>query len=296
MAHDPLAAARHCAPIRYTPATRSDRRSKEHGANQPPYGRDTPTLASAPDAAFNQGSSPYSQDATHSPYTRDQARYRLQGYNRSSARVIAGGCIVAIALLGVLVAGAASCTNPLAPFMGDGQASMTSTPVEQWRAGEMPHLYQVDPAWADEPYAGATVGESGCGPTCLSMAYVYLTGKTDLTPPEMAAFSERNGYVENGMTAWRLITEGSALLGLRAEELPASEGVVAGVLDAGYPVICSMGPGDFTTVGHFIVLCGRDENGDARVYDPNSPERSAQGWPIETVLGQALNLWELARK
>ena len=127
-------------------------------------------------------------------------------------------------------------------------------------------------------------------------AYVYLTGKTDLTPPEMAAFSERNGYVENGMTAWRLITEGSALLGLRAEELPASEGVVAGVLDAGYPVICSMGPGDFTTVGHFIVLCGRDENGDARVYDPNSPERSAQGWPIETVLGQALNLWELARE
>ena len=215
MVHDPLAAARHCAPIRYAPATRPDRRPKEHGANQPPYGRDAPTLASAPDAAFNQSASPYSQDATHSPYTRDQARYRLQGRSRSSARVIAGGCIAAIALLGVLVAGAASCTNPLAPFMGDGQASMTSTSVEQWRAGEMPHLYQVDPAWADEPYAGATVGESGCGPTCLSMAYVYLTGKTDLTPPEMAAFSERNGYVENGMTAWRLITEGSALLGLR---------------------------------------------------------------------------------
>ena len=43
----------------------------------------------------------------------------------------------------------------------------------------IPHLYQVDPVWANEPYAGGTIGENGCGPTRLAMVYVALTGRTN---------------------------------------------------------------------------------------------------------------------
>ncbi len=256
-------------------------------AQRPPVGR-RPAQSGATQPPYRQGASPYS---------RDQARYRTPSPRRPTERrrrIIAGTCVAAIVLAGAIVAGATSCSGSFTQF-SDGVHTVTSTPVSRWRAGEMPHLYQTDPAWASEPYAETTVEEAGCGPTCLSMVYVYLTGKTDLTPPQMAAFSERNGYVESGMTAWRLMTEGASLLGLRAEELPASEGIVAEALDAGQPVICSLGPGDFTTVGHFIVLCGRDENGNARVYDPNSAERSAQGWQLETILGQSLNLWGFSR-
>lgn len=166
-----------------------------------------------------------------------------------------------------------------------------SDPRSGWRAGEVPRLYQTDPTWADNEYAGGTVAKNGCGPTCLSMVYVALTGRTDLGPAEMAAFSERSGYVKDGMTTWSLMTEGAGSLGLVAEELPAHEESVRAALRAGSPVICSVLPGDFTSTGHFIVLAGLADDGRVVVRDPNSAERTAQTWELGRVLGQCANLW-----
>lgn len=166
-----------------------------------------------------------------------------------------------------------------------------SDPRSDWRAGEVPRLYQTDPAWADNEYAGGTVAKNGCGPTCLSMVYVALTGRTDLGPAEMAAFSERGGYVKDGMTTWSLMTEGAGSLGLIAKELPAHEDVVRSALSSGSPVVCSVLPGDFTTTGHFIVLAGLADDGRVVVRDPNSVERTAQTWELGRVLGQCANLW-----
>ena len=178
---------------------------------------------------------------------------------------------------------------------GTGQVSDTSpassTPRSDWCAGEVPLLYQIDQQWAGHPYAGGTVEKNGCGPTCLSMVYVSLTGRDDLDPAAMADFSERGGYTTDGMTAWALMTDGAAELGLVSEELPASAGAVREALLAGRPVICSVGPGDFTTTGHFVVLSGLTEDGEVVVHDPNSAERSAHPWDLERVLGQCLNLW-----
>ena len=165
----------------------------------------------------------------------------------------------------------------------------SSTPVSAWHAGEVPELYQIDPVWADEPYAGGTVGVNGCGPTCL--AYVALTGRDDMTPADMAAFAERGGYTVDGMTAWSFMTEGAAQLGLTSEELPADASQVRAALEAGSVVIASVRPGDFTTTGHFIVLAGLAEDGTVIVHDPNSAERTHATWDIERVLGQCLNLW-----
>ena len=166
-----------------------------------------------------------------------------------------------------------------------------STPRADWCAGAVPYLYQTDPQWASHPYAGGTVEKNGCGPTCLSMVYVALTGRDDLDPAAMADFSGRDGYISNGMTAWALMSDGAAELGLTSEELPASAGAVREALLAGKPVICSVGPGDFTTTGHFIVLSGMTEDGEVVVHDPNSAERSARPWDLDRVLGQCLNLW-----
>lgn len=166
-----------------------------------------------------------------------------------------------------------------------------STPRAEWKRDSAPFLYQIDRQWADEPYAGGTVRENGCGPTALSMVYVALTGRTDLDPAAMAAFSERNGYVTDGMTAWALMSDGAAQLGLSSRELPASADAVTDALTAGQPVICSVRPGDFTSTGHFIVLAGVDENGQLIVHDPNSSARSNVHWDIDRVLSQCANLW-----
>ena len=50
------------------------------------------------------------------------------------------------------------------------EAQVESTPRDQWRKGEMPYLYQIDPAWSETDYAGGRFAKTGCGPTALSMA------------------------------------------------------------------------------------------------------------------------------
>ncbi len=199
--------------------------------------------------------------------------------------------LLAVAAVGLVALAAAALFAASTPAAAADPA--TSTPRSAWRAGEVPHLYQTDPAWSGEPYAGGTVEKNGCGPTCLSMAYVTLTGKTDLDPAQMAAFAEDGGYTQDGMTTWTLMSEGAERLGLDSEELPADADAVRDALRSGKVVICSVRPGDFTTTGHFIVLAGLADDGKVEVRDPNSAKRS-RAWDLERVLDQCANLWALS--
>lgn len=157
--------------------------------------------------------------------------------------------------------------------------------------GRVPLLMQWDPRWGYSLYAGELMGLSGCGPTCLSMVCLYLLEDPACDPGYIAAFAEENGYsVEGSGSAWTLISEGGEKLGLEVDELPLDAGRIVRNLEAGNPIICVLGPGDFTTTGHFIVLTGY-ENGMVTVNDPNSGARSAQLWDLEAVMGQIRNLW-----
>ena len=168
----------------------------------------------------------------------------------------------------------------------------TSDPKKTWKKGTVPHLYQTDSAWRDIAYAGSTIRVSGCGPTSLAMVYIGLTGKTDQNPATLAQFSEQHGYVQQGLTAWELMTRGAAQLGLTSHEVPAATSSVTAELQAGHPVIASMRPGSmFTMVGHFLVLTGLDANGRVIVNDPNSKLNSAIAWDLNVVLKQSVGLW-----
>lgn len=213
---------------------------------------------------------------------------KTRRHNPKRRRPLAVVCIIILMIM------AATAIAPSTGMRLNSPADI-STPHVEWREGTVPHLYQTDPAWADHPYAGGDVRTNGCGPTCLSMVYVALTGKDDLDPAGMADFAERGGHTANGMTAWTLMTDGAAALGLVAQELPADAGAVAGALGEARPIICSVRPGDFTTTGHFIVLVGMTDDGQVNVNDPNSPERSAHPWDLERVLGQCSNLWAYTR-
>lgn len=157
-------------------------------------------------------------------YSRSSARYSAAN-NRSRPVFARRRRFSKKAVLALAVAVLVIVMPEALAWMADGlaaldPASASSTPVSEWRRGSAPYLYQTDSAWAEEPYAGGTVEENGCGPTCLSMVYIDLTGKKDFDPGEMASFSEQEGYVASGMTSWTLMTEGAAKLGLASEELP----------------------------------------------------------------------------
>lgn len=166
-----------------------------------------------------------------------------------------------------------------------------SDPATTWRRGHVPALYQTDPQWASASYAGATLGTAGCGPTCLAAVAVACTGNTDLTPPALASYAKGNGHVTQGLTAWTLMTDGARGLGLDVREEPADAAAVRAALASGRPVIASVGPGDFTSDGHFIVLTSVDADGSLHVMDPNSRPRSQRVWDLQAVLRQCRGLW-----
>ena len=155
----------------------------------------------------------------------------------------------------------------------------------------VPLLLQWDERWGYRQYAGELMGLSGCGPTCLSMVCVYLLNEPAYTPKYVAEFAESNGYsVDGNGSAWTLISGGGKQLGLDVTEIPLDENRIIRNLEAGNPIICVMGPGDFTSTGHYIVLTGYTD-GKVTVNDPNSYLRSERLWELTSVMEQIRNLW-----
>ncbi len=155
----------------------------------------------------------------------------------------------------------------------------------------VPLFLQWDKRWGYTPYGDDMIANAGCGPTCLSMVYTYLTGDTYYDPKTMAEFSEDYGYcVPGNGSAWSLISEGGEILGLNVEELPLDEDMIRNSLLEGNPVICVMGPGDFTDGGHFIVMTDYID-GKIKINDPNSVIRSEKLWNFDDIKYQIENLW-----
>ena len=159
------------------------------------------------------------------------------------------------------------------------------------RSEGVPLLMQWDTRWGYMEYGSDVVGLTGCGPVCLAMAGYYVTGDPDFSPDRMVEFALDNGYCTPGSgSSWSLISEGGMKLGLDVTEIPLVKQRIMDNLEAGNPIICVMGPGDFTTSGHYIVLVGT-EDGKLRVNDPNSREKSEKLWEFEQIEGQFRNLW-----
>ncbi len=163
--------------------------------------------------------------------------------------------------------------------------------LEYKNLSSVPLFLQWDERWGYNDYGGELFGLSGCGPTCLSMVCVYLLDDTRLSPKYIAEFSKANGYcVAGNGSSWELISRGGETLGLDVVEIPLDENRIKRNLEVGNPVICVMGPGDFTTSGHFIVLTAY-EDGKLKINDPNSKSRSQRLWEYDDIKGQIRNLW-----
>lgn len=155
----------------------------------------------------------------------------------------------------------------------------------------VPHFLQWDERWGYAPYGDDNIGIAGCGPTCLSMVYVYLTGDTSMNPKAMAEFATDYGYcVPGNGSSWSLIHEGGEILGLDVFEVGLDENLIAYYLESGYPVICVMGPGEFTDGGHFVVMTDYID-GQIKINDPNSIIRSEKLWNFEDIENQIEGLW-----
>lgn len=167
---------------------------------------------------------------------------------------------------------------------------------EDLAEGQIPKLYQWDERWGYAEYGTSIVAVSGCGPTCMAMVAAGLTNDASITPAKVAAYGTEHQYIdENNDTYWRFMNEAGANWNLSCYDGQLTEDQVSAELNAGHPIICSVGPGDFTQNGHFIVLTGY-EDGSVTVNDPFSRKNSSQLWVYAEIADQIKAMWVYSLK
>lgn len=167
---------------------------------------------------------------------------------------------------------------------------------EDLSSGKIPELLQWDERWGYAPYGTGIVATSGCGPTCMAMVAAGLNQDASITPAKVAAYGTEHGYVdEENNTYWRFMEEAGANWNLNSYGGMLSEEQVSAELAQGHPIICSMGPGDFTQIGHFIVLTGY-ENGNVKVNDPFSVKNTNAMWSFAGIKDQIKAMWVFSKK
>lgn len=170
----------------------------------------------------------------------------------------------------------------------DGDFSAEFTP------GAVPLFLQYDEKWGYADYGKDIVALRGAGPTCLSMAYTYLKQDGSMNPIKVADFATEKGYLqENGDTAWTLITDGATQLGLGSKELASNKEDMIDALKEGNVLICSVTPGDFSKVQHFILI-REYKDGFFYVNDPASEARSQVGWDYKRLNSQIAKMWVIS--
>lgn len=158
--------------------------------------------------------------------------------------------------------------------------------------GQIPQLYQWDTRWGYTTYSGTSFALTGCCPTSLSMVYMGLTGKTDMTPYDLGVLAGKDGYEsKNEGTIGDFLTDDAAKLGLVCRKIDIDSGTLKYYLNQGYVIICNVGPGDFTDGGHYFVITGLDGKGKLTIRDPYSSVRSAKHWGIARILNQTIALY-----
>lgn len=151
---------------------------------------------------------------------------------------------------------------------------------------------QTDPRWASNDYSvkGETtnIKESGCGPTCAAMILATQTDAS-INPAQTCAWSLAKGYKAlkqgtyytyfaaqgkaYGLTWTQL--NGSNLRNLTAAKAKAYHDKALAAVQSGDLVIACMGPGNWTSSGHFI-LWWKYENGYVCINDPASTAASRE--------------------
>lgn len=163
--------------------------------------------------------------------------------------------------------------------------------LSEYTTDTVPLFLQWDRRWGYREYGNGIAGLTACGPVCLSMVAYYLSEDTRYTPGYMMTFAEENGYcVPGDGTSWTLFSEGAVSLGFDVTEIPLDMDRIFENLEVGNPIVCAMGPGDFTSEGHFVVMVAV-EDGFLRIHDPNSIANSSTLWDYGKLQSQIENLW-----
>lgn len=157
----------------------------------------------------------------------------------------------------------------------------------------VPLFLQWDTRWGYHKFKNGVVGPDGCGAACIAMTAVYLTGDASLTPDAISDYIADNGcFIGGSGLSWSFFDKDIKHYGISTKSVSNNENKMKDALDKGNPIIVSVGPGDFTRKGHFIVLTGYNDNGFI-INDPYSLVNSQKQWTYERLKSQIRSMWEI---
>ena len=139
---------------------------------------------------------------------------------------------------------------------------------------------QFDSRWGSIVFTSCgnkkqTIKNSGCGPTAAADVIATLKDSS-VTPPILAEYAVKKGYrTKNSGTAWAFFKAIAEKYGCSKYVQTSSLATLKACLDAGGYVVCSMGPGYWTSGGHYICAWKYDST---YIYcnDPASTSRKRQ--------------------
>ena len=192
--------------------------------------------------------------------------------------------------------------DPIAGNTGGGGLNPVGNMDATYLEGGMkiPLMLQTDERWAKSPYGignskGNTIARNGCAPTSISMIASYFT-ETTITPADVANWAGTTYYSAGQGSTWNIFGASAKKWGYNSRQISNHDSKeILNELKAGHPIIASMGPGAFTSGGHYIVLRGVAENGEILVNDPASRERSEKSWSLSLIMGQSKAMWAFSK-
>ncbi len=158
-----------------------------------------------------------------------------------------------------------------------------------------PYYIQWDRRWAYNPLGATDVAIGGCGPVAVSMAIGGLLDDYKITPDVIVEIENAAGYFTPSGTSWDFFPYIANRYGLNSQKLTINQNSINSALMKGNPLIASVNPGKFTTVGHIILIAGIDENGDYIINDPNSLGRSLKAWSYDELVTELRAVWEFSK-
>ena len=170
-----------------------------------------------------------------------------------------------------------------------GMGGSTTVLPSNYQKGDFVNYYQGN--YKQSYGYGTTIASAGCGPTSMAMVLTYLLGETH-DPVEIANWSLKGGYhIQGEGTAWSFFGACAKAYDVECQQMAVTKDAIINNLKAGKVIIMNVGPGHFTSGGHYIVLRGITDDGKIIVADPASEKRSNQVWDIDVFLKEGKQMW-----
>lgn len=157
------------------------------------------------------------------------------------------------------------------PVSGDGYTEeYTSSAGITYR-----HYKQFAGSYAEEPYWGGTIHNSGCGPTSIAILASGLKNSA-LTPKEIATEMDSN----YGLTSYGTLAREMDSLGMPSEviQTPSAEVIQDNLRNGKVMLVSVDGRTKFTKNSHIMAIVDINESGQVYVCNPGSGDSSKCGW------------------